>query len=124
MFMPLSDLPPPAPVHNRPIHHLKAVEPRTKPGYTYMTEIRGPRLLISYLQSVDEGRISLVLDAINEDWHVDAFDNHNPVAMRRVLDKLERWGYHPIPEDECEGELLDSGAVRIYFYAERGAIIA
>lgn len=89
----------------------------------YMSELRAPRLLISFHQTIDTGSITIVLDAESEDWHVETRADHDPAMLRTTIAKLSRWGYEPIPEEECEAELMENGNVRIYFYAERGAII-
>lgn len=120
----VQDLPPQAPIHRHEHHHHPSVEPTGFREFAKMSPLRAPRLLISYGQVVDHSRISITLDAENQDWHVDAAPNHSPAAMRLVLAKLSGWGYIPIPEEECEPDLLDNGATRIYFYPERGAIIA
>ena len=87
-----------------------------------MSPIRGPRLLLTFKQQIDAGRISVVLDGENEDWHVDAAPKHDGAMLRTLIRRLEAWGYTPIPEDECEPDLLDGGVVRIYFNTQRGAI--
>lgn len=122
----IGDLPPTAPVPDQPHrdphnHHATALTNRS--SFMYLSPIRGPRLLATFKQQIDSGHISVVLDAVEQDWHIDAAPDHNRVVLRRVLEKLSRWGYEPIPAEECEEELLENGAVRVYLYAERGAII-
>jgi len=69
---------------------------------------------IRYSSKFDSDRITVVLDERAEDFHVDAKRGYNSDHMDLVLDHIYDMGYETLPDDECEAEILDSGAIRIY----------
>lgn len=70
--------------------------------------------VVPYRTERDGGRIVAVLDGDAFDFHVDASPGYDSVAMANLLDSIYDMGYELLSEDECEAELLDNGATRIY----------
>ena len=63
----------------------------------------------------DNDRITVVLDDGAEDWHVDAEQGYDSSVMGALIERIYGMGYEAMSEDECEAEILDSGAVRVYY---------
>ncbi|MEU0344255.1 hypothetical protein ABZ092_36275 [Streptomyces bobili] len=67
--------------------------------------------------------IVLSVDYGDEDFHIDAKPGHSPADMRTVLAQARARGLEPMDADECEPEILEDGAIRIYLVlAEQPAI--
>lgn len=61
-----------------------------------------------------DGLISLSLDDVEEDFHIDARPGYSSREMRTVLDVAASRGLEPMEEGECEPEILENGTVRLY----------
>lgn len=69
---------------------------------------------IRYSARFDGDCIAVVLDSRAEDWHIDAAPGYSGTQMAALLDRVYGMGYEPLPEEECEAEILPDGGVRIY----------
>lgn len=75
---------------------------------------RGDSSPFRWSAEVDLGRIMAVLDPDAFDFHVDAQPGYSPYVMGELLGRIRDLGFEPLPDDECEAEILPSGGVRIY----------
>ncbi len=60
------------------------------------------------------GLAEVVLDTCSFDFHMDVDPQAPTHLLPGLIERLGNVGYEPLPEDECEPELLDSGRTRIY----------
>ncbi|MGM9381129.1 hypothetical protein [Streptomyces antibioticus] len=64
--------------------------------------------------SSPDGLITLHVEYGDENFYIDARPEHRPADMRAILAQARARGLEPMDADECEPELLEDGAVRIY----------
>jgi hypothetical protein len=62
----------------------------------------------------DEGRISVFIDAEEEDYRLVTADGYDTEIMKDVLDFLEQFGLELIDDSEYEPEFDDAGNVVMY----------
>lgn len=51
--------------------------------------------------------VKLYVDFDSEDCYMEVSIDHDPGALRIVLDAIERLGLEVVPDDECEWEVRD-----------------
>lgn len=60
------------------------------------------------------GYTKMVLDTAAFDFHMDVAPEALQPVVAAALEQARRLGFEPIPDDECEPELLRNGSTRIY----------
>ncbi len=61
-----------------------------------------------------DGKIVVHYDEEEYDFHIDAAEDYDPAAMRRVLVGIRHFGLELLDEEEMDPEILEDGTIRLY----------